>query len=214
MFVSEKRVEISSYTTSLIHVLPVAILSVVEIFTNDLLSSDWSASLRSENSDLFRLISAFLAGFMIYDFISILTNQIIFSKVFLFHHTVSFIGAVIGLMGYYELLILPYYLGEIPIIFVNIVTILSKLGVNTGVKLCERLAGVCFIFFRLIWTPILPFVLYYLCYLEDNCTEKVPLAFLLLLFSSLSVLNYYWFYLAVVGTPSKEIPARKDDKNK
>ena len=176
------------------------VLTLVEISTNDLLlHHDWALSLRSENSDLFRLISAYLAGYMIYDFISILTNQIIFNKIFLFHHSISFIGAVIGVFGYYELIILPYYLGEIPVIFVNILTIQKKTGYKAGVQISEFLAGLSFILFRLAWTPILPIVMYNYCYLEDNCTEPIPLGLLVVVFFCLSALNYYWFYCALFG---------------
>ncbi len=193
--ISGQRILAASYFASLVHVLPVVVAAVFQSYViYNTHGFDIGASLRHENSDLIKYISAFLAGYMIYDFIEILRNEELYDVTFLVHHPISFLGALVGLFGYYEVLILPYYLGEIPVIFINLYMICSVCGIGSSYTVVLKLLAVFnFVLFRLSWTLILPFVFHQQCFTRGNCPHKLPIYILLSVFTTLSVLNYYWF---------------------
>lgn len=184
----------SSYFVSLIHVLPVVAIALRESYIIITQHDDVIAAFGMQNTEAFKYGSAFLAGYMIYDIIEIIRNEEIYDALFLIHHPVSFIGAFVGMQGIYESLILPYYLGEIPVIFINIATISSILKPDANLLVVKLLSGLNFILFRLLWTPILPYFIITRCGSFDQCFPDMPrFAALFTVFTTLSVLNFYWF---------------------
>ena len=179
---------------SLIHVLPVVVASVRESYVIASEHDDIISAIERPNSELFQYTSALLGGYMIYDIIEIARNEQIYDPLFFIHHPVSFIGAYVGMTGIYETLILPYYLGEIPVIFINLFTVIAYTCPKIDVTLLQLSAALNFILFRLSWTFVLPYMLLTGCENVSECV-KYPGSFaaLTLVFFTLSVLNYYWF---------------------
>ena len=197
--VIEKCVLCSSYFVSLLHVLPVVVASLRECYVIITTQDDVIGTFLMPNTEVFKYTSAFLAGYMIYDIIEIARNDEIYDILFFIHHPVSFIGAYIGMQGIYETLILPYYLGEIPVIFINLFTITKLLRPDSDTTILKMMAALNFILFRLSWTFILPYFIFSRCPTWVACFPDLNrFIALLVVFFSLSVLNYYWFSKSVL----------------
>ncbi|XP_075251604.1 uncharacterized protein LOC142344032 isoform X1 [Convolutriloba macropyga] len=183
---------------SLFHAAVVTVLSFYIQFM-EFSNLDLYAFFNQLESPAFAYTSCFLIGYMVYDLKNVLLSKKTRNMLYFYHHIVSILGVSIGLSGRFQPPILMSYLGELPIVFVNI-RLLANFANRP--KLSEWMTPFIYVTWTVFRLGFIPFLLVMIYFYRQVYTIHEPVYFWALsyVFLSLATMNLYWTYKMLSGT--------------
>ena len=149
------QVQRANYQVSLCHSIITALLALY-LEATEFIHLDLFDFFNHPSSFKFNFISCFLLGYTIYDLHVVTFYKKTRSFLYVCHHLATIVGVSMGIAGHFPALITLFYVGYLPVVFVNVQMLADFAGWTMAVSVLKPVSFLAWMIFRL---GVIPYVL-------------------------------------------------------